>query len=356
MIDTSSMLAIDVGAGTQDILLYYADRPIENCPKMVLPSQTTILAARIREATRRRRPVFLTGSLMGGGPCVSAMKKHVRAGLRLYATPMAAKTVRDNLEEVTALGIELVADAPSEDDLVALRTGDVNLDALSGALARFDVRLPETKCIAVQDHGESLTTSQRRFRFSHWERFVEGGGNILGLIYDEIPSHLTRMQAVRADVPNALLMDTGSAAIWGALEDERVAAHRDEGLIVVNIGNQHTIGVLLRGERVWGLFEHHTVLMNSQKLEALIEKLRQGSISNDEVFEDNGHGACLDLEYEALRQPSERFQFVAVTGPNRQMARSLGYYMAVPQGDMMLAGCFGLVAAAERLAAAADAA
>jgi len=31
------------------------------------------------------------------------------------------------------------------------------------------------------------------------------------------------------------------------------------------------------------------------------------------------------------------------------MAAPLGYYMAVPHGDMMLSGCFGLVAATKAL-------
>ena len=35
-----SLLAVDVGAGTQDILLYQEDVPLEGSTKMVLPSQT----------------------------------------------------------------------------------------------------------------------------------------------------------------------------------------------------------------------------------------------------------------------------------------------------------------------------
>ena len=138
-------------------------------------------------------------------------------------------------------------------------------------------------------------------------------------------------------------MDTGAAAVWGALEDEEVAAHRWDGLVVVNVGNQHTLGVLLREQRIWGLFEHHTVLMTGEKLADHIARLRMGTLSNDEVFSDNGHGAASDPEY----IPGRGFQFVAITGPRRALAQGLGH-MAVPHGDMMLSGCFGLVAAFER--------
>jgi uncharacterized protein (DUF1786 family) len=343
MFESKRVLAMDVGAGTQDILLYESDRTIENCVKMILPSRTTILAGRVRQATARGEDVFLTGNLMGGGPCVSALKKHLRAGLVVYATPLAAKTIRDNPREVEALGVRIVDEPPSE--ALTIHTGDVDLPALDRALALFDVELPRRYAIAVQDHGETLEGSQRRFRFQQWERFVERGGDIIDLAYLEVPPHLTRMKAVQADVPGAMLMDTGSAAIWGALCDEAVAAHHEDGLIVVNVGNQHTIGVLLRGERMWGLFEHHTVLMNADKLAAYVDSLRAGTLSDDEVYGDNGHGAFVHPDY-----PGDgSFHFVAATGPNRGMAVDLGYYMAVPHGDMMMTGAFGLVAAARRL-------
>jgi len=343
MSDSRRILAMDVGAGTQDILLYDSDKAVENCVKMVLPSQTTIVAGRVRHATARGEDVFLTGNLMGGGPCVSALKKHVRAGLAVYATPLAAKTIRDNPREVEALGVHIVEEAPSE--ALTIRTGDVDLAALGRALALFDVELPQRYAIAVQDHGETLEGSQRRFRFQQWKRFVEQGGCIVEMAYLGVPAHLTRMKAVQTDVPGAMLMDTGSAAIWGALGDENVAAHQEDGLIVVNVGNQHTIGILLRGERVWGLFEHHTVLMNPDKLAAYLDSLREGTLTNDEVYGDHGHGAYVHPDYSG----DGTFRFVAVTGPNRSMAAGLRYYMAVPHGDMMMTGAFGLVAAARRL-------
>ncbi len=342
------LLAIDVGAGTQDVLLYEGDKPLEKCVKMVLPSQTFIVADRIKRARLSGRDVFLTGNLMGGGPCVGSMKRHLRAGLKVYATPLAARTIRDNPLEVEEMGIQIVEEAPVE--ALPIHTRDVDLEALRQALALFDVELPGRCAIAVQDHGESLTGSQRRFRFQQWERFVKGGGPLLALAYTEVPAHLTRMKAVQKDIPGALLMDTGPAAIWGALCDEQVASHQEEGLIVVNVGNQHTIGVLVQDERVWGLFEHHTVLMNRDKLARCVASLRQGTLSNEEIFADHGHGAVIHPDYpHQLESVGSRFRFVAVTGPNRGMAEGLEYYMAIPHGDMMLSGAFGLVAAARRL-------
>lgn len=344
------ILAVDVGAGTQDILLWEADRSMENNVKLILPSWTTILARRVRRATEEGRPIFLTGNLMGGGPIVSAMKRHLRAGYPVYATPRAALTIRDNLDQVRERGYTVLPEGegpPDGGDLLTLHTRDIDLDVLARVVSPFEVSLPDAVAVAVQDHGECLEGSNRRFRFQLWRDFVQSGGRIVDLIYRKPPACYTRMLAVQRDAPGAILMDTGPAALWGILEDRRAAAHQERGFVLVNVGNQHTLGVLLRGERILGLFEHHTVLMDSKKLGRLVEGLRAGTLTDDEVYADHGHGAYSHPDY----APGDGFDFVAATGPRRQMANGLGYAFAAPYGDMMLTGCFGLVAAARRLLA-----
>jgi len=346
-VSTDRILAIDVGAGTQDVLLWEAGQPMENNVKLVLPSWTTVLARRVKQATREGRPIFLTGNLMGGGPVVSAMKRHLRAGLPVYVTPRAALTIRDNLEQVRARGYTIVEEPPEVPNLLTLHTRDVDMETLARALAPFDVTLPETVAVAVQDHGQCLEGSNRQFRFQLWREFVQAGGQMERLVYRDIPSHYTRMLAVQQDVPGAILMDTGPAALWGILQDPVAASHQDEGFIAVNVGNQHTLGVLLQGRRILGLFEHHTVLMTPEKLRRLVDRLREGTLTNEEVYADHGHGATFGPDY----RPGKGFAFVAVTGPQRHMAESLGYHFAAPYGDMMLTGCFGLVAAVRATAA-----
>jgi uncharacterized protein (DUF1786 family) len=285
---------------------------------------------------------------MGGGPIVSAMKRHLRAGYPIYATPRAALTIRDNLDQVRRRGYTILEEGdqpPDAPDVLALRARDVDLDVLARALAPFGLVIPETVAVAVQDHGECLVGSNRKFRFNLWRQFVEGGGRMMDLAYREPPSCYTRMLAVQRDAPGAILMDTGPAALWGILEDEEAAAHQEEGFVLVNVGNQHTLGVLLRGERILGLFEHHTVLVDAEKLHRLVEDLRAGALSNEEIYADNGHGAYVHPDY----VPGDGFDHVAVTGPQREIAENLGYALAAPYGDMMLTGCFGLVAATRRL-------
>ncbi|MDD2473885.1 MAG: DUF1786 family protein, partial [Methanoculleus sp.] len=115
MIDlTASLLAIDVGRGTQDILVYEPGRTIENSIKLVLPSPTVVTAKRVRQATEAGRPVFLEGFLMGGGASTDAIRAHLAAGLPVYATPEAAVTIHDDLERVRAIGVT-IRDTPPED-------------------------------------------------------------------------------------------------------------------------------------------------------------------------------------------------------------------------------------------------
>src|SRR5438874_726527 len=80
------ILAIDVGTGTQDVLVFEAGTLIENSVQLIMPSPTSIAADRVRRATEDRVPLLLTGVTMGGGPVAWAVEAHLRAGLPVSAT------------------------------------------------------------------------------------------------------------------------------------------------------------------------------------------------------------------------------------------------------------------------------
>ena len=94
------ILAVDVGTGTQDILLFDSKQPVENALQLIMPSPTKIAEGRIRRATEAQRPVLVTGVNSGGGPCHWALEDHMRAGFTAYATPDAAATFDDELDSV----------------------------------------------------------------------------------------------------------------------------------------------------------------------------------------------------------------------------------------------------------------
>jgi len=334
------ILAIDVGGGTQDILLYEESSLVENSVKLILPSQTRIIANRIAGITQDRKPIFLKGNLMGGGPCVMAIRTHINAGLEVFATELAAKTIHDNLIRVKEMGIKIVTEPPK--DAISVVLGDIDLIALKKALSYFDTELPRNFAVAVQDHGECVDGSNRKFRFQHWRKFLQNDGQISHLAYQTPPHYLTRMIAVKRNIPDAIVMDTCAAGIMGALCDPLIEKGNTKGVVIVNIGNQHTVAALVKDGKMLGLFEHHSGSMTPNKLEGYIHRLLEGTLTNEEVFEDGGHGCFIQPGF----SPGNGFDLISVTGPNRGLAEGLGYYFAVPHGDMMLTGCFGLVKAA----------
>ncbi|HZQ36402.1 MAG TPA: DUF1786 family protein [Dehalococcoidia bacterium] len=342
------ILAIDMGTGTQDILLFDSDGPVENCVKMVMPSATEIAARRIRRATLERRPVLLTGVTMGGGPCHWALEAHIKAGESAFATQEAAKTFDDDLAVVAGMGVAVV----SEDEAAKLRgverieMRDLDLNAIRRALAAFEVPSDfDGLAVGCLDHGAAPPGfSDRLFRFNHLKQVVETRNDLtaFAMLPDELPEYLTRARSMIAsidiEVPTVFL-DTGPAAALGALQDPRVAEHDEQ--VVVNLGNMHALGFFLSGPHIHALYEHHTGLLDSTQIETMTERLVDGSLTHEEVFAGHGHG----VYYADARHG--RSPFVAVTGPQRGKLRGsrLQPYFAAPHGDMMISGCFGLVQA-----------
>lgn len=332
------LLAIDVGMGTQDILLYDSQKNIENCFKMVLPSQTRIVAQRIATETALKRDILLTGETMGGGPCSASVNKHLSADLAVYATEKAALTLNDSLDKIKEMGIVIVKEDEVKDLKASIiKMGDIDKPALSKAFALFGVHIPKYFAIAVQDHGFSPGRSNRVFRFEYFRKIIEKGATLDSFAYREnIPERFSRMKAVERILPGAMLMDTGIAAIRGALLDE----HAHPAHLVINIGNGHTLaGIIDKGELI-AFMEHHTHQMTSDKLDDYLIRLCKGTLGCNEVFEDGGHGCYIR---EAIGY--ENIGSILVTGPRRQIMRgsNLECHIASPSGDMMLTGCFGLV-------------
>src|SRR5687767_6525552 len=107
MLPGMRILAVDVGTGTQDILLFDSSSELENSVKLVMPSPTIVVSDHIRRATAAHRPILLRGVTMGGGPSHWAANDHLKAGLPVYATPAAARTFDDDLDALAQTGIRI---------------------------------------------------------------------------------------------------------------------------------------------------------------------------------------------------------------------------------------------------------
>jgi uncharacterized protein (DUF1786 family) len=301
---------------------------------------------------------------MGGGPCAWAARDHARAGYPLWITPDAARTFDDDLSRVEAMGATIVSEAEAAalgDRALRLTMGDFDYQAIADVFARFGVNLREELdaiAVAVFDHGNAPPTiSDRLFRFEYIEKQIQARNSLTSFAFlaENVPEIMTRMEATarlartaRPDLP-VVLMDTAPAAVLGALEDRQV--RRNRPAIVANIGNFHCLAFRLgqtNGDAtggIEGVFEHHTGEITPHQLEGYLTELARGSLTHEEIFDSNGHGAVM---FDTRPMPLD---FLAITGPRRNFLRqsTLESYQATPFGDMMLTGSYGLVRACTAL-------
>jgi uncharacterized protein (DUF1786 family) len=355
---TMKILALDIGAGTEDVLLYDDKKEnIENCVKMVLPTPSLIYATKVRKATVQRKNVLVKGSVIGGGAFSYALMRHIRAGLKVFITRQAAYTIRNDLDQVRDSGFEIIdkKEIPNFGGEI-LEIEEVNIGQLKEFLAGFDEDLSDVDYvgIAVQDHGASPKgMSDRQFRIEKIAEVLQENPKPEALAFkeDNIPPYFLRMRSAAKDsrkhLPNAkvLLMDTAPAAIFGCLEDPIIKNIQVK--LVINVGNGHTWATIIDKNRIVGTVEHHTRMLTPEKFDQLLIRFANGDLKNQEVFQDNGHGVFF------LDKPCgfSQIEKIVATGPNRNILNKtrLETYFAAPYGDVMMTGPVGLIQAVKKI-------
>jgi len=335
------ILAIDIGAGTQDILFFDSEKKVENCTSLVLPTPSKVLAEKLKTIETN---VYIHGDTIGGGSLGRAILRHLQKGFRVVMEESAAYSIRNDLDEVKSMGIE-VGKRPGSDHYQDLEIREVDLVLLEKFLSQFGEDLKvDVIAIAVQDHGVSpKEVSDRAFRFQNMEAMLRKNNRPEAFHFseDSVPTQYLRMRSAvkavrRTSSTPILVMDTSFSAILGCV-DEVIGPS-----LIVNVGNGHTIAALLLEERIEGLYEHHTHELTPERLEQDLRLFVRGELSSKEVFEGNGHGVI------TLR-PYNGEVSLFVTGPNRDLfeGTSFKFTYAAPGGNTMMTGPMGLVKAAQ---------
>ena len=335
------ILAIDVGTGTQDIMIYDTEKELENAMKLVLPSPHLLISQKIRQT---ENDIYFDGEIMGGGKIKNTILEHMQKGYNVVMEPTCAKTIRDDIEQVKTFGIEIADEEKDYRDYTKITLGDINITKLSEFLLGYNLELDFDKiAIAVQDHGYNENMGDRDFRFEKIRQKVSQPISPLDFGFaGEIPEYFTRMQAVRRQVENEgiselpLVMDTKFASIAGMCFDE--VASQLNSYIVIDIGNGHTTAASIENSKIQGVFEHHTSSLTGESLERYIKRLASGEITHEEVYNDHGHGAHV------LNRIS-KIEKVIVSGPKRELIEktNLDWHHAAPGGDVMMTGTVGLI-------------
>jgi len=335
------ILAIDIGAGTQDILLFDSQKKIENCISLVLPTPSKFFADKLKTIEGH---VYIHGDTIGGGSLGRAILRHIQKGYRVVMEESAAYSIRNDLDEVKSMGIE-VEKKPEADLFEELEIREVNLPLFENFFSNFGEELKvDVIAIAVQDHGVSPKgVSDRAFRFENMERMLrkDNRPETFHFLEDSIPDHYLRMKSAVAAVKRSspvrvLVMDTAFSAILGCLEETSGPS------LIVNVGNGHTIAALIIEKRIEGLYEHHTHELTPEKMEHDLRLFVRGELDGKKVFKENGHGAV-------TLKPLPGVFPVIVTGPNRDLFRktSFKFIYAAPGGNTMMTGPMGLVRAVQ---------
>ncbi len=342
-------LTLDIGTGTQDVLLYESDKNLKNCVKMILPSPTRLVASKMQRATEEGKNILLTGYTMGGGPCKFAARKHIEAGYRIISLPKPALTFNDNLKKVKEMGIEIVDEFEEANmqNTLKIKLRDVMLSEYNSFFTSLNIELPDKIFVAVQDHGFSPKMSNRKFRFKIFEETVKKG-NVFSFFYpsNKVPEYFNRMRSVIESINDfgeenglefdAYVIDTVFAALIGALNDAK-----EFPAFIVNFGNSHTIGAVINEDgEIHSMFEHHTSILRKRGREWISDFLKRfldGEVDNEDVFNDGGHGAYV----KDVIGPKD---FISI-GPNAELSP----YRMAKIYDTMIAGNLGMIRAYREL-------
>lgn len=346
--NVSMMLAIDIGTGTKDIMLFDPNKSFENNVKFVVPTPSIRIAQNIESMNKS---LTIAGRAIGGGNLARAIKNHIKKGFKVSITTEAALTIRNNIDDVKDLGIDIDDNINNPDiffDEVNINTYLRIFDMLS-----IDISQLNLVGLSVQDHGwQEHKESSRKKRFEYFLKLLSTEQSLIPFIFTEttVPIHFPRMVSAVKSITNihnstkVIVLDTCIAALLGCIYDRRVKALKGPTLFI-NYGNGHTMACVMDGLKIMSFFEHHTGMIKNKPeiMSKWMKQLTEGNLSFDEIYDDYGHG-CHTFEIYSFR----KLAGIVVTGPRRHLAQQAGftkYIEAAPGGDMMMTGPLGLVRA-----------
>ena len=332
---------VDVGLGTEDILFY--NPSWSDCFKIVIPAPTQVFARKVLSI--KKNNLFFSGGIIGGGPITQSVKNRIKAGVKIVATPEAALTFNYDLAEVKSLGIDVQEMCP-DGDFEEIKLNEVDVELIN-EVSKNNLIFNKLDFIifAVQDHGKPLDGSSTiSYRHKIISDQIKNDPRPLSFLYhiSNIPESLLRMRSDANRLSESFdgqifVADTVIAASIGATLDPQVRNYRN--LLTIDIGNGHTFAARLINEEIVGYFETHTKTLTAEKLEKFIKLLSNGSLTNEQVVDEGGHGAYLTDKCDNMTEQ------IVVTGPRRKIMEktSLNYCYANPLGDNLMTGAAGLL-------------
>lgn len=379
-------LLIDIGKGTEDILLKIDDIPLHNAIQVVVPSMAQLLAKLLRKDTSDH--IFIDGDLIAGEPWHKEIYRIAKTK-SVYMTINAARSLKYNLSRVenrkiiildeSDFGKEMAKhgiDLPSEihgyhykldSNSSYYHLSDINWERLFHIIQKSLIKIEDISKVLVccQDHGEPPNSerSVRDFRIERIYGPLSKRSKLEDLIRSasEIPLDLPRHQSITKSIlrhfphlksDDIFLMDSSPAVILGAIDYFEVNNMIYNQRFVINLGNGHTLIVFLDERKVMMIYEIHTSGVDPKQLVEKLRELLSGRLTHEKVIESGGHGIFSSEEFDPYTEAKiddilEKKLFVL--GPNRSKLSELNVEFINPGGSMMMAGPLGLLYAYNRL-------
>ena len=370
--DNEVILAIDVGKGTEDVMVYSGE-PIENSIQMVLPSTAQKLSKVLSkiEAATSDNPVIVKGNIMAGEPWHKEVYRLCdREKHSVVMTETSGKSLRYNLNQVKNRGVKITSSQKIKDYMKneerVIHTSDVDWDRLKSVLSKEDILDKITTILlCCQDHGEPDVAQQstRDFRMNALYRNIEDRGDLTDLLWrhsGEIPAYFPRFRAICEDAKEAFpwisedkifVMDSSPAVLLGALTEE-IAGKResyskesDSEKVIINVGNGHTVAAFVENEEVLAIYETHTGGVDPDGLMNDLKQIVKGELNHKQALERGAHGMIIRKEGRERLEGLSEVPEIILVGPNRKILSKLPHTLSHPSGSMMMAGPVGLLAA-----------
>lgn len=335
--ETGPVLSVDIGSGTQDALLALPGMEVENWPRFVLPTPARQVAARIRELAGSGHDVWLYGTNMGGG-FRGAVLDALGAGRRVASTLAASRALHDCEENVVRLGVVLSESCPR--GFVPVRLGDYAPHFWETLLRSCSLPLPHMVLAAAQDHGDRGKAGNRTARMAAYADLLVRHPDPAAWVSDEPDPVMTRLGTLH-EATGGPVADTATAALLGVLADPAILARSfRQGITVVNVGNDHVFAALVFRGQACAIYEHHTDMRTREELLDDLKEFRRFFLPREKVLQSGGHGTAYNAPTEDVEAGG--FEPTYVIGPRRAVLAGCGQF-AAPYGEMMLAGCLGLL-------------
>ena len=346
----SRILAIDIGAGTMDLLYYDTKKEIHY--KAVVKSPVLSAGEKAEDVD----DILVLGTEMGGGSFASVLKKRAQHTQVIMSNSSSA-TIHQDTERVRSFGIQVIEDLDAEElrlsnEYNVLMSRDLEISRLKTIISGFGVDFSfDIVGICAQDHGfapEGL--SHLDFRHNGFKAILDLDPRPQALLYEsgEIPENMHRLQSIAnsaASIPSdeIYVMDSGMAAILGAVMDKH--ARNKDRCIVMDVATSHTVGAALEQGQICGFFEYHTRDITCKKIDLLLRQLADGIIDHKKILSEGGHGAYMRKHF-----GFDNTEIIVATGPRRKLLENstLDIHYGAPLGDNMMTGTTGLVEAIRR--------